>query len=1183
MASENGGASDEKTIGEDAVGRRVGVFWDGEERYFFGKVVTYRPQRRKKQYRVRYDDGDTQWEYGDALDFKAAENKANGKTSAKPLQRKRPRTPPPERLVKKAANKGKNTDEDEDEDDSEKEVEFGNNTTSPSQNDVKVETGSSASKLKSSADFDMTTSNTKAAHSVSVGHENVLVGPSLTRKESADSSSLPPPPPPPPENENIASVKEENVAHLSESKLKSTAKAQHSINHLLGLRCKVFWSGEDEYFHGSIVKTNSGKGMVLVSYDDGDREWEVIDDVVMVPSGYQSDSTPPRSSESKTKTSPSSNLEDSPGRKKKTKRRRSSVSTTDGHLVKEETESERSSKAGVKSKQSLETMKSAGEGNNPADRAQQSPERALGTPEVRSASLYQPAEWRGSQAVGLKVEYVSLSEKLKGVADEKQTAEIISCDETTQTYVVALSAKNLGVLETEVLDGKRRFVVTYLEKAKTPLILDRIFRGDALSVGKLLSTGSAAALPLTTAGTERDENIFQQVLKRTPPNAKSELLKMLLDQAPTVLCDLETCLLLVHRCVESFKDHILLRFVINRIKMAAKMMTSKSEKDLELLDDIYRYCVDHILRLNAQEKLDKVDQLLMAILYEESIGFTLDRKVRQLPSPALLKQPEGRGNSVLEGTPLVLAMARGNVSMVVHLMETEKQRSGQVSKAHWSAFSLQDQYSSYMDEWGLVGSPVRLALFFFIVAKSFGGPKSLTKVILALVRLCDFELNPISTSKNSRAPLLFLCGQTEKRFQIRIREAMLQLMAAGAKANLVDESGTTPLLACVQHKSPRFIELLLQNGDADPNLGQPLIRACELDRHDEIEALISGGAALTIDLIADNRGIWSNLFSEKEDLFEKMLNQIQDPGRRQEILDQLLLDVCCTNADSTLAATLLHHGATIAAQDESGNNPVMACVLRGHSSLLLQVIRGLGLDVNTLKVPTSDQLLVVWACGVGSHVVVKALLEASQSSAQTFGKESAGKKSFKGQGSTQLHRKRLPANPVSEPSSKKPSHFPVPQELSRHSKRMTGAGLRGFSNQNVLVAACESGNDELVELLLSSGSPLVEVNCKAIESGWTPLHLASGLGKPKIVSLLLDHGANASDVDAQGQTALAWAAVAGECNVARILVTKGGSDLSIRDSSGLTPLDLAIRHGNSDVATELVQLGATLDNVLHHF
>mmetsp|Transcript_1568 Transcript_1568/g.2422 ORF Transcript_1568/g.2422 Transcript_1568/m.2422 type:complete len:718 (+) Transcript_1568:454-2607(+) len=66
-----------------------------------------------------------------------------------------------------------------------------------------------------------------------------------------------------------------NVEHIGKEKPNDTFAS------LKGKRVRVYWSGEKEYFVGSVVKSKHGKDLVL--YDDGDRCWERREEVEVLP------------------------------------------------------------------------------------------------------------------------------------------------------------------------------------------------------------------------------------------------------------------------------------------------------------------------------------------------------------------------------------------------------------------------------------------------------------------------------------------------------------------------------------------------------------------------------------------------------------------------------------------------------------------------------------------------------------------------------------------------------------------------------------------------------------------------------------------------------------------------------------------------------------------------------------
>lgn len=55
--------------GEQAVGCRVQVYWEGEDEWFEGVVDTYSTERG---YYVKYDDGEELWEVSELVAFTVA-------------------------------------------------------------------------------------------------------------------------------------------------------------------------------------------------------------------------------------------------------------------------------------------------------------------------------------------------------------------------------------------------------------------------------------------------------------------------------------------------------------------------------------------------------------------------------------------------------------------------------------------------------------------------------------------------------------------------------------------------------------------------------------------------------------------------------------------------------------------------------------------------------------------------------------------------------------------------------------------------------------------------------------------------------------------------------------------------------------------------------------------------------
>lgn len=123
-----------------------------------------------------------------------------------------------------------------------------------------------------------------------------------------------------------------------------------------------------------------------------------------------------------------------------------------------------------------------------------------------------------------------------------------------------------------------------------------------------------------------------------------------------------------------------------------------------------------------------------------------------------------------------------------------------------------------------------------------------------------------------------------------------------------------------------------------------------------------------------------------------------------------------------------------------------------------------------------------------------------------------------------------------------------------------------------LFEACAAGEFERVERLVDAdGLAIVAFS----SDGWTPLHLASFFGHPKIVELLLARGA---DVVARSQnpnrnTPL-HAALAGNHKFVAGLLLGAGADVNAVDAAGWRPLHIAAANNNLDAMKTLIEQGA---------
>ncbi len=127
---------------------------------------------------------------------------------------------------------------------------------------------------------------------------------------------------------------------------------------------------------------------------------------------------------------------------------------------------------------------------------------------------------------------------------------------------------------------------------------------------------------------------------------------------------------------------------------------------------------------------------------------------------------------------------------------------------------------------------------------------------------------------------------------------------------------------------------------------------------------------------------------------------------------------------------------------------------------------------------------------------------------------------------------------------------------------------RGYTA--IHVAAME-GDADRVRFLLDVMRMPVDTQGK---DGVTPLLMAASRGQLETVRFLLDRGADVNAADMFGGGPISYAAYLGHVRVVKLLLD-AGSEVDFQDrSTGVTPLHLALRQGEIEIAILLLRHGA---------
>lgn len=126
--------------------------------------------------------------------------------------------------------------------------------------------------------------------------------------------------------------------------------------------------------------------------------------------------------------------------------------------------------------------------------------------------------------------------------------------------------------------------------------------------------------------------------------------------------------------------------------------------------------------------------------------------------------------------------------------------------------------------------------------------------------------------------------------------------------------------------------------------------------------------------------------------------------------------------------------------------------------------------------------------------------------------------------------------------------------------------------------ASDNGKDGVVDALIRHDADVNRIITQnGRYQGFSPLMFAARLGDAKIVSSLVDKGAQLNAAKADGFTALHLAALNGNTSACRNLIL-AGADYRMADETGYYPLQLATRHSQYDVVSIFLECNVEPDS-----
>ncbi|XP_041374689.1 serine/threonine-protein phosphatase 6 regulatory ankyrin repeat subunit B-like [Gigantopelta aegis] len=360
-------------------------------------------------------------------------------------------------------------------------------------------------------------------------------------------------------------------------------------------------------------------------------------------------------------------------------------------------------------------------------------------------------------------------------------------------------------------------------------------------------------------------------------------------------------------------------------------------------------------------------------------------------------------------------------------------------------------------------------------------------------------------------------------------EVIKRLVEKGAKLNVVDASGNTPLHIAAHYSSVDVVRYLVEKG-------------LQID-------LPNGNGAMPIHLASAHN---------TSDVCLCILNNGAVPNVTDAHSKSPLHFAVC-NRDANVVVTLIHHGAKLDNVDEFGNTPLHIATKEGS----LQAVSDL-MDMKSEETLANDDVMSLFNLAVEHN---------TEDVAMYF-----------------LHKISDPKS-VGNTEMDSPLHLAAKVHAPRLVKALVEGGAsvnkKDRSGNTPLLATLQyypkverKNLVECMTYLISNGS-LVNV---ADHNGRTPLHLATSLPSHVsdwslvCVTYLVEHGSDINAVDDRGRTPLLLSLIDHQIKISvSLYLLDKGADPNTTDISSRHPLHLAARKWVTPVLEALVEKGANVN------
>eukprot|EP01028_Stygiella_incarcerata_P011887 TRINITY_DN700_c0_g1_i1.p1 TRINITY_DN700_c0_g1~~TRINITY_DN700_c0_g1_i1.p1 ORF type:complete len:1382 (-),score=385.43 TRINITY_DN700_c0_g1_i1:1733-5362(-) len=578
----------------------------------------------------------------------------------------------------------------------------------------------------------------------------------------------------------------------------------------------------------------------------------------------------------------------------------------------------------------------------------------------------------------------------------------------------------------------------------------------------------------------------------------------------------------------------------------------------------------------APPKLEKRKSDIMTPKRSQKMKYR-NREASRYRKSVMLETADIRGF-----TPLMLASAIGNTEAMEILLKNRAEPMAKDSRRGWNAFhfaaangqcgSLRLLASRGIDV-NCVSDQGNSALH---IAAWYGKEESIT-TLLSLG--CKRHIR----GENKEVPLHFACR--------RGHVGCVRLLCEdAANVDTKSASGCTPLHIAARGGHKEAVEVLLVNDVRVSETGQngwtAMHEAAANGHVNVLHALlphIEEGEELLNDKLQTPLHL-SILFGYP-DCCETLLEEGAVDPNAQDIEGRTCLHVACRlDQDGSLVSDLLTADANAAMKDENGMTPAhYAAMNRNIGALNALISQG---------APAGEADEMGWtplhfAAQMGNTEHLELLLRVSEIDVNTLARFDAfrlqglsGRKTVipmpPKRSTSPLGLKEDIHDPFLRGCGITPLHLAALQETSACVDVLRRAGAKcevcDEDENTPLMWAASAGRDRVVQSLIKHGANVNSINA----NGWSPVYMTCALGHDK--SLLHFVRAKAKLVPPQsGISSLHIASAMGHPRCIRILVGRGAVNPDFPDQNGLTPLVYGILHGQDEVVTHLCQMNADVN------